>query len=165
MEEENNNENNLMNFAAYSPNQFDIDEVIKMTEAGGEEFDVFIHVSNDRRLKKFKGYLVQTTHSNIVGTLKTIKELQQKSYGLEVESSDDSVCLKLYEQDPNYIMDKILKNIKKYSLNQFDKEYEKGSEKFMEWGGDVIFFYCHRAVYENRQMPIASPNFTNQLSN
>ena len=99
---------------------------------------VFVYACEDKRLKKFKQYGIQTTNKQVVDSIKCFWKMK---LGLSGDLID------------GYGVN-ILRAITKYSLKRIDTEREKGSEIYGDWCSDIVLFYCWRKVMENKDIPV-----------
>ena len=102
---------------------------------------VFVYACDDKRLKKFKQYGIQTTNKQIVDSVKHFWKIKIRT---SLSPQDE---IGVYGVN-------ILRAITKYSLKRIDTEREKGSEIYGDWCSDIVLFYCWRKVMENKDIPV-----------
>ena len=111
-----------------------------------------LYLSCETINKRFKDYLIQTTHSEVMELI----EKFEKEKGYTVIKGFKS-GRKRYVGIGEVCGDKCLKSVKseleKHNDRSLNSHYQRSSSAWRDWCSDALIYHCYRCVSNNEMIP------------
>ena len=108
--------------------------------------------------KRFEEYHIQTTHYEIMDIFTLIDNQRDKMNAsnrwIKANNEKHTYTRKDVNQHQKDKMNRIYKNIERYSEFELNDIFEKNSNEWIDWCNDCILYYCFNKKLNNVTIPI-----------